>query len=371
MFSSSSSDHSSYTWSQAAREGSLFVANSPLSFDSSPSPQAGKGHGHTYHIQGLDGRNIVVQGVKKRFNEALPHGSFGVIKSAVGPNGEDWVRKISWLNPPGDPLKNSGRVEASETAVKVHEKLRGKQGIVPYHGHEKYVNKAGKLKEVIFLDRADCDLKSRLEKIERDPLDQKTQLSLANQLLETLAVSLRGAAHGDLKPENILLKSSKDGLKLWLCDFDFYCESEGPWVKGTLNYLTPEVFFTGKCLNVRKLDVRAAGMILFYIFTNSFDASGKTSPYAFPWMSEKPIDRAAIERMGQAMRNFTPEKIRALLEEKVGDFQVQQLLFGMLQPDCKTRWTIDEAYAYFRMHVLSKLDGQTLVQTRARTRSLS
>ncbi|KAL1122916.1 hypothetical protein AAG570_003241, partial [Ranatra chinensis] len=150
------------------------------------------------------------------------------------------------------------------------------------------------------------------------------QLALALQYLHTMDI-----VHRDVKCENVLITQS---LNAKLADFGFarWCR----WVddaKGGLSetfcgsyaYVAPEVV-KGKPYDPKMSDVWALGCVAFVMVNRAVPFEADNIRHAY----EQQMSRT-IKYKKKAYSQITP--------------QLKIFIFNMLDPDLKTRWTIEEA----------------------------
>ncbi len=271
---------------------------------------------------GLDGSiyigdGITAMGIKKSLIEK---GGFAKVKKAVTSEGEALARRICALD--------NKHKQIILKSVETMKRLCGRTGLIDLRGIVSYRSLKGENKIVTFHRLYPTDLFKRLNAKLAIPFE--TKIAFARQLFTALR-SLDGA-HGDLKPENILI----DGDQLVLTDFDFY-RSKGetkPHFLESYKWAPPEALLE-KNIVVEKLDVWAAGLILFYLFTNG-------TPYIriFPWQ---------LKNYGSNAFTLFPQKtIDSMIEDAPLSPLMKELVSNMVVINVANRWTVEEADCYFQ-----------------------
>jgi len=257
--------------------------------------------------------------------------AFGVKKSLIGDGVNARVKKARTLD---------GKVVArricddADIMIDTLQKFQGNPWVIDLLGVCKYEKLSGEYRDVTFHSLYPQDLfDALLENL--TVFTENTQLELADQLFKALQ-SLDGA-HGDVKPNNILVDLEK--RKLVLTDLDTYRSSKemGKHYGGTPQWSAPE-YFDGLDVVTNKLDVWPAGVILYYLFLE-------------PAKREMPVLWQRVDQL--RIRSCIQPKIidHLLLKAAISD-EKRTLLSHMIEIDVKKRWTIDEAAAYFREHIL-------------------
>jgi serine/threonine protein kinase len=130
----------------------------------------------------------------------------------------------------------------------------------------------------------------------------------------------KGYAHRDLKPENLLLS---DTFVLKIADFGFSCLLKGRDGSGVLKtrlgtegYMAPEIL--SKEYDGRKVDIFAAGIILFIIYSGNppFERATANDPY-YKLIKEKRMDLFWESHSRKRKLGFFSQSFRDLFEKMV------------------------------------------------------
>lgn len=102
----------------------------------------------------------------------------------------------------------------------------------------------------------------------------------------------KGIMHRDIKPENILIESLKD-LRIKLADFGFATCKTDSYTTGNPKYMAPEILKKERYDS--KVDVWAAGVVIFFMITGSQPFNGTTPAKVFADVVHKPLTFVGAE----------------------------------------------------------------------------
>jgi serine/threonine protein kinase len=105
-----------------------------------------------------------------------------------------------------------------------------------------------------------------------DGLSHLEGLEVAKQVASALQfIHCKNMSHRDIKPDNILLLScGQEGVSVKVCDFGLSKSSVDLCRTGdigTPSYMAPELLATNTAYQATKVDVRAFGVLFYYIWT--------------------------------------------------------------------------------------------------------
>lgn len=187
-------------------------------------------------------------------------------------------------------------------------------------------------RQAIVMDYYPQDMFTMLIKIEERAIILSNQLKIkfCRHLLEVLKdIHQREIIHRDIKPENIFIK---EGFKLKIGDFGLSCQTNDKkkleQAVGSMNYLAPEGWNTPDSRN-KPLDIWSAGCVIWILL------KGET----FPWFDIFPKSKKEAQQLINEIYSF--HNLPLSPEDSVGI-----LLWHMLDPDPKQRWTAEACLEY-------------------------
>ncbi len=187
--------------------------------------------------------------------------------------------------------------------------------------------------QAIVMDYYPEDLFTTLTNIQNQTifLSAELKIGFCRQLLEFLKeMHQRGIIHRDIKPENLFIKG---GCKLKVADFGLSCrdsdQSKLEQAVGTLSYLAPEGWSFNFDSRNKSLDIWSAGCVAWLLL------KGET----FPWFG---LDLKSREDEGNLLEQIY--QFHLTLPSR-RDY-VGILLWHMLNPDPKQRWTAQQCLTY-------------------------
>ena len=193
-------------------------------------------------------------------------------------------------------------------------------------------------KELLEVLIQDLNLEKPLSVQDRIDLTYCLLLALKSQVVDL------GLVHNDIKPENIMLDFGPP-MQVNIIDYGMAIQSgKGAFAAGgTLNYAAPEKIVGDSRLTASpKMDVYSLGRSLALLWRYPFDKGG----YNFDLSTkEQYCKHMKSKRYLELPDLFTNMSDPISPEAKKG---IRQVLQGMLAPDPKERWTIDQAITHFQ-----------------------
>ncbi len=257
--------------------------------------------------------------------EIVGRGGSAVVKKARTLEGEILARRVC--------VVTDANREAVFKMIDLLNRFKGNFGVIDLRAAIHYVSLSHKEKVVTFHSLAEMDLFSLITNWR---LSNTQKEDIAEQILTILA-SL-GCAHGDVKPENFLIfKDALGGYQVKVTDLEYVREPTevGVHTKGTPQWTAPESLFK-QDIDVNKLDVWGAGLILLVLFTQPRLPN-------IPWFT-KPGEKFDE-------RKITQEGISTVLSRALISPQIENLLKRMLVFDAEKRCTMAESLEWFQQNV--------------------